>query len=213
MRLDEQALRHRDDVCGIHKNTIGWLGQYDRYADTGPANEWWGGCWMVQYQTLALAHISDLGIEDMPSANLVAVRDHSYDNALLRLGNESTFNFRHGANYAAPYLKNSTNQEAPSFMTPTEMYAAYKAAFSMPALSANAGDTLKGHSSNADMNGSDTSNDAAGFWAVVLSDVSMAVDHGKSGAAAKRGLITAAPNYDPGAHGASDDPTFALVPR
>jgi hypothetical protein len=198
---------------GIHKNTIGWLGQYDRYADNGPANEWWGGCWMVQYQSLALGHISDLGIENMPAANLVAVRDHSYDNALLRLGNESTFNFRHGANYAAPYLKNSTNQEAPSFMTPAEMYASYKAAFSMPAISANAGDTLKGHSSNADMNGSDTSNDAAGFWAVVLSVVSMAVDHGKSGAAAKRALITAASNYDPAAHGASDDPTFALVPR
>jgi hypothetical protein len=41
----------------------------------------------------------------------------------------------------------------------------------------------------------------------------MAVDHGKSGAVAKRALITAAPNYDPAAHGANDDPTFAIVPR
>jgi hypothetical protein len=41
----------------------------------------------------------------------------------------------------------------------------------------------------------------------------MAVDHGKPGAAAKRALVTAASNYNPVAHGANDNPTFAIVPR
>ena len=193
---------------GIHKNTIGWLGQYIatqtpvRPTSGGAVAGWcstsrsrWGTSPISASRTCRLPIWSRCAITATTMPCCASAREH--------------VNFRHGANYAAPYLKNATNQEAPSFMTPSEMYASYKAAFSLPALSANSGDTLKGHSSNADMNGSDTSNDAAGFWAVVLSVVSMAVDHGKSGAAAKRALITAAPNYDPAAHGASDDPTFA----
>ena len=197
---------------GIHKNTIGWLGQYDG-GDEGPANEWWGRTWMVQYQTMALGHISDLEIENVTPANLIAVRNHSYENNLRLFGDDSTWNYRRAALYNSPFLKNGSRQDNPVFMTTAEAFAAYRAHLSLTALSANPGDTLKGHSSNADMTGNDTSNDAAGYWAVVLSVLAMAVEHGRPGAAAKRTLVTAASNYNPAAHGASDNPTFALLPR
>ncbi len=168
---------------------------------------------MVQFQTLALAHISDLGIENLTvPANLTAMRDHSYDNCLRLFGNDSTWNYRRAALYSAPFLK-STSPDTPAFMTTAEAFAAFRSFESLSALSANPGDSLKAHTSDADMVNGDSSNDGNGYWSVVLSVLAMAVEHGKAGAAAKRALVTAASNYDPGTHGANDDPTWAIVPR
>lgn len=199
---------------GAHRNSIGWLGQYDAYGSGASGTEWWGGSWMVQFQSLALGHISDLEIENLAApADLAAMRNHSYDNCLQQLGDDSSWNFRHGAVYDRPYLKGSSNPHAPDFMTVAESYAAYRAAKNIGPSAATAGLSLKAHSSDVDMNAGDSSNDGSGFWAVALSVLSMAVEHGKAGAQAKRNLVAAASNYDPGAHGAHNNPVFAIVPR
>jgi hypothetical protein len=80
-------------------------------------------------------------------------------------------------------------------------------------LSANAGDSLKDHSSDRDMIGDDSSSDAAGFWSVAISVLAMAVEDGKPGAMDARARVIAASNYDPNGHGASNNPTWAVVPR
>jgi hypothetical protein len=197
---------------GAHRNSVGWLGQYDQY--TGPTTEWWGGSWMVQFQSLALGHISDLGIENLAApADLVAMRNHSYENCLSQLGDNSGWNFRHGAVYARPYLKGSSTPGAPAFMTAAEAYASFLASSSLGALPDAVGGTLKAHTSDTDMANGDSSNDGSGFWAVALSVLAMAVEHGKPGAAGKWSIVTAASNYNPGGHGAHDNPVFAVVPR
>jgi hypothetical protein len=197
---------------GVHKNNIGWLGQYDNYSGSG--TEWWGGCWMVQFQSMALGHMSELEIEGVSNAaDINAIRDHSYDNCLTQLGDDTTWNYRHGAVYDRPYLKNSSTPGAPVFMTVAESYAAYRAAKNIAASAATAGLSLKQHSSDSDMGSGDSSNDGYGFWAVALSVLSMATEHGKAGAQARRTLVVAASNYNPGAHGAHDNPVFAIVPR
>jgi hypothetical protein len=200
---------------GVHRNRIGWLGQYDRYTEAGyPESEWWGGSWMVQFQSLALGHIADLEIENLGAeADLAAIRDHSYDHCLQQLGDESTWNFRRGAVYDRPYLKESSDPSAPVFMTTTEAFSSYKTARALVSLSADPGDPLQAHSTNAAMGAGDTSNDASGFWAVTTAVLASAIDHGKPGAAAKWELVRAAVNFAPAAHGADDDPTWAIVPR
>jgi hypothetical protein len=197
---------------GAFKNTIGWLGQYDRYSD-GTPDIWWGGGWMVQFQIAALAHISDLGIAKINQGNLTAVRDHAYDGIVRMCGTDSTWNYRHAVTYDMPYLKSSSGTSNPVFMTTPEAYANYTAIFSLTALSANRGDTLKDHSSNNDMNPGGTSNDADGYWAPVIANLSTAMEHGKAGAAAAFALVSGASNYDPVGHGINDKPKWGIRSR
>ena len=195
---------------GIHRNSVGWLGQYDGY--NGAGSEFWGGGWMVNYQTMALGHISDLGIEGLGAQSaLEAVRDHSYDHILSMLGTDASWNFRRAGVYARPYLKNN-DPSNPVFMTTSEAFASYRSFQALGPLSASSGDTLKAHSSESDAASGTSSDTGTGYWSQALSSLAMAVEHGKAGAAAKRALVLAAPNYRPEAS-ANDDPTFAIVPR
>jgi hypothetical protein len=71
-----------------------------------PAVEWWGAGWMARFQSLALGHISDLGIENLQRPeDLNVVRDHSYDGTLLLIGDDESWNWRRMALYRQPYLK------------------------------------------------------------------------------------------------------------
>src|SRR6185312_1106726 len=92
---------------GAFRNSIGWIGQYDHYTGpTIPATEWWGGSWMVAFQGMALGHIADLGIEGLANqAELEAVRDFVYQDTLLTIGANATWNFRRAGTYERPYLK------------------------------------------------------------------------------------------------------------
>ena len=199
---------------GVFKNTIGYVGQYDG-GDDGPAGEWWGRAFMVQFQIAALAHISDLGIEGINQSNLVAVRNHAYDGAVGLMGTDVNWNYRRGARYNAPFFKNSTNpgSATPAFMTWGEMTQTYLSFYKLSALSSNIGDTLKDHSSDSDMNPTGSSNDADGYWAPVIANLATAVEHGKLGALAAYTKVTSASNYNPVGHDVNLKPKWAIRPR
>ena len=135
---------------GARKNTIGWLNQYDG-GDEGPAAEWWGRTFMVRFQSQALGHISDLGIENFSAqTSLEAVRNFSYEGVLRLVGDDTTWNWRRLAQYNAPYLKNR-DKSKPQFMTTAEAFASYRSWFGLSALSGASGGTLKKHSSDIDI--------------------------------------------------------------
>lgn len=200
---------------GTFKNAIGWLGQYDQYTYSNmPTNQWWGASWMVVYQGMALGHVADLGIENLTNqSDLVSIANFVYQNVLLTMGNNSTWNFRHGGLYARPYLANGSTPSAPVFMTIPEAFAAYVSANSLATLTANAGDTLMEHDQDVPTGTSDSSNTGTGYWAAAISIVAQAIDAGVMGATAAYALIQAAPNYEPQAAGASNEPQFTFVPR
>lgn len=202
---------------GVHVNSLGWLGQYDDYHDgtngPSPQSGFWGSGWMHSFQQIALGHISDLGIEGITQANLNAVRDHAYNQSIRLCGTESTWNFRRAATYAMPYLSN-TDTENPTFHTTAAAFTAWKAFFStLGTISASSGDSLKDHNDNGDMANGSTSSDATGYWAQFLAPLAMAVEHGKTGAAAAFNLVAAASNYNPVAHGANDKPKWGIRSR
>lgn len=198
---------------GAYKNTLGWIGQYDRYTGGGiPADQWWGGSWMVAFQGMALGHIADLGIEGLTNqGDLEAVRDFVYDDTLLTIGDESTWNFRRAGTYSRPYLNNGSGPSAPSFMTVAQAFAAYKTSNGLAALTANSGDTLKQHDSESDVTCCDTSNVSSGYWALHVSVLAQAVDANRPGAKSAYDRVTSATNFD--ASQGSNTPQFAFVPR
>lgn len=200
---------------GVFKNTIGWLGQYDRYTYANmPTDQFWGASWMVVYQGMALGHIADLGIENLTNqSDLESIRNFSYQNVLLTMGGNSTWNFRHGALYGRPYLSNNSTASAPVFMTIPQQFAAYVSANSLATVTANAGDTLLQHDTDTPTGLSDSSSTGNGYWAAAISIVAQAIDAGIAGASSAYALIQAAPNYTPQAAGASDAPQFTFVPR
>ncbi len=201
---------------GTFKNSIGWLGQYDGYtAANYPTNEWWGGAWMVAFQGMALGHIADLGIEGLSNqSDLESIRNFVYQDTLLTIGNNSTWNFRRACTYARPYLMNSSTPAAPVFMTIPQAYASYVSSDGLStSITANPGDTLLQHDSDTATSAGDTSNPGSGYWALHISIIAQAIDAGISGAVAAYALIQAAPNYTPQADGASNTPQFAFVPR
>jgi hypothetical protein len=198
---------------GIHRNSLGWLGQYAQ-PSKDPAPEWWGAGWMERFQSLALGHISDLGIENLPRPDdLVAVRNHSYEGTLRLIGDDRSWNWRRMALYRQPYLKERSRPSAPVFMSTAEAFAAYRARHELSELSAAPGGTLKNHSSDADIRTASSSNMATGFGAFPAAVLAMAVDHGLPGAQAKYALVSSAPNFSPARAGANDEPTWAIVPR
>jgi hypothetical protein len=198
---------------GVHRNSVGWLGQYGG-SSRDPAPEWWGAGWMARFQSLALGHISDLGIENMKRPeDLVAVRNHSYEGTLRLIGNDQSWNWRRMALYRQPYLKDGSKPLAPVFMSTAEAFAAYRARHELSGLSAAPGGTLKNHSSDTDIRRGSSSNMATGFGAFPAAVLAMAVDHARPGAAAKYALVSTAPNFSPARAGAHDEPTWALVPR
>lgn len=203
---------------GSFKNSIGWLGQYDSYG-TGPSGtEWWGASWMVSFQGMALAHIADLGIEGLSNPiDLYAIRDFSANNVILVSGDETTWNFRRAGNYDRPYLTGSSNPAAPIFEAIPSAFASFKAQYGLTTLTANSGDPLMDHGSNAvvlnpDPNQNDTSNTGDGYWALHISVLSRAVDNGAPGAVPAYNIVAAANNFNPTAQGANDRPQFALAP-
>jgi hypothetical protein len=167
---------------------------------------------MVQFQIAALAYISDLGIEGITQANLAILRDHSYEGALRVLGLESTWNFRRGGIYAMPFLSN-TDSGSPVFYTTADAFDVYKSFFTLSDISSASGDSLKFHNSDTDMVGSDSSNDADGYWAPVICNLNCAVEHGKAGAEAALARIEAASNYDPVGHAIADKPKWSTRKR
>jgi hypothetical protein len=198
---------------GIHRNSVGWLGQYAQ-SSRDAAPEWWGAGWMARFQSLALGHISDLAIENLPRPDdLIAVRNHSYEGTLRLIGDDQTWNWRRMALYRQPYLKGGSRPAAPVFMSTTEAFAAYRARHELSDLSAAPGGTLKNHSADTDIRRGSSSNMATGFGAFPASVLAMAVEHQRPGAAEKYALVSSAPNFSPARAGANDDPTWAIVPR
>lgn len=200
---------------GGYKNTIGWIGQYDQYTgSTIPATEFWGGSWMVAFQGMALGHLADLGIEGLTNqSDLESIRDFVYLDTVLTIGTNASWNFRRAGTYSRPYLLN-TNPSTPQFMTIQQAFSSYVSNDGLNAnISANSGDTLLQHDSEATTGPGDTSNPGSGYWALHISVLAQAVDAGVSGAAAAYSLVQAAPNCAPQADGASDTPQFAFVPR
>jgi hypothetical protein len=198
---------------GVHRNSVGWLGQYGG-SSKNPVVEWWGAGWMARFQSLALGHISDLGIEDLQRPeDLNVVRDHSYDGTLRLVGDDESWNWRRMALYRQPYLKDGSKPAAPIFMSTAEAFASYRTRFELSELSAAPGGTLKNHSSDTDIRRGSSSNMATGFGAFPAAVLAMAVDHARPGAAAKYALVSSAPNFSPARAGAHDEPTWALVPR
>jgi len=198
---------------GVHRNSVGWLGQYDGGSKEAAA-EWWGAGWMARFQSLALGHISDLGIEDLQRPeDLFVVRNHSYEGALLLIGDDESWNWRRMALYRQPYLKSGSKPSAPVFMSISEAFSAYRARFDLSELSAAPGGALKEHSSDANIRRDSSSNMATGYGAFGAAVLAMAVDHARPGAAAKYALTRSAPNFSPARAGAHDEPTWALVPR
>ncbi len=198
---------------GAHRNTVGWLGQYGG-SGRGSSPVWWGAGWMARFQSLALGHASELGVEGLAQpADLVAVRDHSYQGTLRLVGDDASWNWRRIALYRQPYLKDGSLPAAPVFMDAAEAFAAYREKFALPALEAGRGGTLKDHGSDRDIRLRSSSNVVNGFGAFPIAVLAMAVGHGLPGARQKYDLVRSAPNSDPGRAGADDDPTWALVPR
>jgi hypothetical protein len=216
--IDDTALwnkqRYIDGTIdsGHYVNSIGWLGQYDQYAQ-GTATQWWGGGWMAHFQIAALAHISELGIAAINQVNLEAMRDHAYDGVIRLIGSDATWNYRRAGVYAVPYLDTTNASGPPVFFTTAQAFQIYLSVNGLPPLTANNGDTLKDHDSNTDMAAGDSSNDAYGYWSLALTALATAVDHGKAGALAAYQKVTAASNYNPVAHGVNDDPKWGIVPR
>jgi hypothetical protein len=216
--IDDTALwskqRYIDGTIdsGQYVNSVGWLGQYDRYGQ-GTATQWWGGAWMVHFQIAALAHISDLGIAGINQANLAAMRDHAYDGVIRLIGTDSTWNYRRAGLYAAPYLDVTNPNGPPVFYTTAQAFAIYLSVNGLPALTSNNGDTLKDHDSNNDINPGGTSNVASGYWALTITALATAVDHGKAGALAAYQKVTLATNCNPIADGVNDNPKWGIVPR
>jgi hypothetical protein len=215
--IEDTALLTRQTYVdtGPYVNSVGYIGQYDGGDDGPGAGQWWGRAFMVQFQISAWAHISDLGIENVTQANIVAVRNHAYDGVIGLIGTDATWNYRRGARYDAPFFKNSTvpGSAAPALMSFSEALTAFLAFEKLSALSANKGDTLKDHTSDADMNPTGSSNDADGYWAPVIANLATAVEHGKTGAAAAFTLVTSASNYDPVGHMVNDKPKWCWRAR
>jgi hypothetical protein len=201
---------------GAHKNSIGWIGQYDQYTGSNiPSTEWWGGSWMVAFQGMALGHIADLGIENLSNqSDLETIRDFVYQDTILTVGTNATWNFRRAGTYERPYLTSSSNPAAPVFMTIPQAFTSYVTNNGLSStITANSGDTLLQHDSDTPTGDGDTSNPGSGYWALHISVLAQAIDAGVSGAAAAYALVQAAPNCTPQADGASDTPQFAFVPR
>jgi hypothetical protein len=179
-----------------------------------PADQWWGASWMVVYQGMALGHAADLGIENLSNqADLVSVRNFVYQNVLLTMGDNSTWNFRHGGIYSRPYLANNSTPAAPVFMTIPQQFAAYIAANSLADMPASSGEALFQHDQDVVTGLSDSSNTGWGYWGAAISIIAQAIDAGITGATAAYALVQAAPNYEPQAAGASNTPQFTFVPR
>jgi hypothetical protein len=168
---------------------------------------------------MSLGHITELEIEGLTAAtHLSAVRDHSLAGIVADLqASDTNWNFRRGGLYDRPYLKNSSDGDAPVFMTNAEAFASYKAKNSLPALTFLPGDSLKQHSGNTDVlndsGESDTSNTGTGYWALTHAAVAMAADAGITGAAAARDRVEAAVNYAPANANANNKPQWAIVSR
>lgn len=195
---------------GIHKNTVGWLGQYDG-GDTSDGANWWGRSWMVDFQTGAIAFAYDLEPGNA-TADHIACRNHSFRHRVDMLGTEATWNFRRGVAYNRPYLKNMS-PESPQFMSIAEAFAAYKSLNALTALSSNVGDALKDHTSERDLYVGSSSDVVYGYWANATPAIVYAVDAGFPGATTAWQRMTSAPNWSQADAGADDNPTWALVPR
>jgi hypothetical protein len=200
---------------GAFKNAIGWVGQYDQYTSANmPADQWWGASWMVVYQGMALGHAADLGIENLSNqADLVSVRNFVYQNVLLTMGDNSTWNFRHGGIYSRPYLANNSTPAAPVFMAIPQQFAAYISANNLATMPASSGEALFQHDQDVVTGPSDSSNTGWGYWGAAISIIAQAIDADVASAPAAYALVQAAPNYEPQAAGASNIPQFTFVPR
>lgn len=201
---------------GKFKNVLGYTGIYDG-GDDGPQTagnytQFWGRAWMEMFQVHAIAYISDLGIEGITQANLNLVRDFKYEYPLRMTGVDTTWNFRRAACYNIPYCSN-TDLSNPVFFTTQQAFLQWLAFEGLTHISANAGDTLKNHDVETDMDPSGTSNDADGYWAPIIAILSIAIEHGKAGAAASFARVTAASNYNPVGDLINDKPKWGIRSR
>ena len=199
-------------IPGGPANTIGFIGDYDGDTGHGDTNIW-TRIWMQDYQAIALAMASDLGIEGLTAgAALNAVRDHAYTRIVGRFGNDGTWNFRRAAQYQAP-IKNAGG----TLLTIAQAYAALVAATGMGPLSANSGEALTTGGNTILVNDDSSEFAGNGYWAIVLAALVYAKDHGKAGADAAYALLQASwaahPTQEPHAMGMDDQPEFGLVPR
>lgn len=202
--------------AGVQKNVLGYTGIYDG-GDDGPQSggnytQFWGRAWMEMFQVHALAHISDLGIEGITTANLTTVRDFKYEYPLRMTGVDTTWNFRRAACYNIPYLA-SLNTDTPQFFTTQQAFLQWLAFEGLSHTTSNIGDSLKNHDVDTDMDPSGTSNDADGYWAPIISILSIAMEHGKAGAADSFTRVTSASNYNPVADNINDKPKWGIRAR
>lgn len=202
--------------AGKFKNVLGYTGIYDG-GDDGPQTsgvytEFWGRAWMEMFQVHALAHISDLGIEGITTANLTRVRDFKYEYPLRMTGVDTTWNFRRAACYNIPYCSN-TDLSNPVFYTTQQAFLQWLSFEGLTHISANSGDTLKNHDVETDMDPSGTSNDADGYWAPIIAILAIAAEHGKAGAWDSFNRITAASNYNPVGDNINDKPKWGMRSR
>jgi hypothetical protein len=205
-----------------HYNTIGFLGQYDQYT-AAPShlltNAWWGAHWMVNYQSMALNHAyetSPQGLTNLPT--LLSMVQFSLLNAVLVMGDNSTFNFRCGCClYSRPYLEANSTPTSPVFLSIPTQFSDYLSALHLAApSSAKSGDSL--FYRYMEMNtgaGVFNAEFSVGYGAAQISCLAMAIDRDVSGAHTAYNLATAAANYSPRAAlpFGSDAPQFCIAPR
>jgi hypothetical protein len=201
---------------GVHKNSVGWLGQFDRFEGTGNPAHWYGSYWMHDFQVIAWALASDMGMENVSNiALLPIVRNHAYQHIVKRCSPFWPYN-RAGV-FAGPYLSNTDNTN-PVFMTEQAAIAALAATFSMTLDTEAAALPLKQHSSaNTNLTSNDTSSMITSYWAFYLMALKLAVDHGYPGALRGFRRIESAPNYGPTTHedgtGYNNNPIWGTIPR
>jgi hypothetical protein len=209
---------------GQHYNTTGFLGQYDQYTVAAPnahplRNAWWGAHWMVNYQSMALNHVYEIcpqGLTNLPT--LLRTVQFSLLNAVLVMGDNSTFNFRCGCClYCRPYLQADSTPASPVFLSIPTQFSLYLSALDLGAPgTAKSGNSLLYRDTEISSGvGVFDGEFSVGYGAAQLSCLAMAIDRGVSGAQAAYKLVTAASNYAPNAASpvASDAPQFCVAPR
>lgn len=211
-------------VDGTHApgwvSPFGLLGDYSSggtsaYGSPGGSTSWWGAGFMHSYAPQAWGHASRLGLPVSSAAvtNATAVRNHTYKQVVERAGDGvgANFNWRRFGVYDMPIGTPGTSLPPATWYTSAQAFAEYISGWSLGALAATPGLTLKHHQSNTDMTSSDTT--AQDYLPSALAGLAMAVDDGAPGANDGWLRVSGASNFASALTGLVQSPAHGITPQ
>ena len=163
----------------------------------------------------AWAFASDIGLPQSAAslARHQGVRNHAFKQVVARAGDglNGNYNWRRFIVYSYPIGSDGVGLPPDTWYTAGQSYANLLSGFGLAAIPADAGLTLKLHSSDGDVVAGTSS--ASDYGPFALSALAFAVDHGADDASAGWARVSGASNFTSAFSGLQDNPEHSIVPR